>query len=82
VPIIVMKAGNKFLKKTKFVLLSGVKLSLRIQVWALKNARGSALSASPALRVVCFPFAMITFFVGTDVVAMSKTLLEDEEPSF
>jgi len=48
----------------------------------LKNARGSALSASPALRVVCFPFAMITFFVGTDVVAMSKTLLEDEEPSF
>jgi len=29
-----------------------------------------------------FPFAMITYSVGADVVAVSKTLLEDEEPSF
>jgi len=49
VPIIVMKVGNKFLKKTKYVLFSGVKLSLRIQGWVLKNARGSALSANPAV---------------------------------
>jgi len=33
-------------------------------------------------RVVCFPFAMITYSVGADVVAVSKALLEDEEPSF
>jgi len=33
-------------------------------------------------RVVCFPFAMITYSVGVDVVAVSKALLEDEEPSF
>jgi len=47
-----MKASNKFLKKTKFVLFSGVKLSLRIQGWALKNARGSALSANPTMPSV------------------------------
>jgi len=29
-----------------------------------------------------FPFAMITLMVGADVVAMSETLLEDEESSF
>jgi len=28
-----------------------------------------------------FPFAMITYSVGADVVAVSKTFLEDEEPS-
>jgi len=33
-------------------------------------------------RVVCFSFAMITYLVGADVVAVSKALLEDEEPSF
>jgi len=33
-------------------------------------------------RVVCFSFAMITYLVGADVVAMSKALLEDEESSF
>jgi len=33
-------------------------------------------------RVVCFPFAMITYSMGADVVAQSKALLEDEEPSF
>jgi len=33
-------------------------------------------------RVVCFPFSMITYSVGADVVAVSKALLEDEEPSF
>ena len=33
-------------------------------------------------RVVCFPFAMITFSVGADVVAVSRALLEDENPSF
>jgi len=27
------------------------------------------------------PFAMITYLVGADVVAVSKALLEDEEPS-
>jgi len=34
--------------------------------------------------VLCcmFPFAMITFSMGADVVAMSEALLEDEEPSF
>jgi len=32
-------------------------------------------------RVVCFPFAIITYSVGADVIAVSKTLLEDEEPS-
>jgi len=35
--------------KPEYVLFSGVRLSLRIQGWALKNARGSALSASPAV---------------------------------
>jgi len=29
-----------------------------------------------------FPFAMITLMVGAYVVAMSETLLEDEESSF
>ena len=29
-----------------------------------------------------FPFAMITYSVGADVVVVSKALLEDEEPSF
>jgi len=33
-------------------------------------------------RVVCFPFAMITYSVGADVVTVSKALLEDEESSF
>jgi len=33
-------------------------------------------------RVVCFPFAMITYSVGADVIAASKAVLEDEEPSF
>jgi len=34
--------------------------------------------------VLCcmFPFAMITYSVGAYVVAMSKALLEDEQPSF
>ena len=29
-----------------------------------------------------FPFAMITYSVGADVVVVSKAFLEDEEPSF
>jgi len=29
-----------------------------------------------------FPFAMITYSVGADVVKVSKAFLEDEEPSF
>jgi len=34
--------------------------------------------------VLCcmFPFAMITFWVGADVVAMLEALLEHKEPSF
>ena len=42
--------------------------------------------AYPCLLCVClvlyvFPFAMITYSVGVDVVAVSKALLEDKEPS-
>ena len=36
-------------KKPEYVLFSCVRLSLRIQGWALKNARGLALSASRAV---------------------------------
>jgi len=32
--------------------------------------------------VVCFPFAMITYSVGADMIVVSKALLEDEKPSF
>jgi len=37
---------------------------------------------SVCLVLYYFPFAMITYLVGADVVAVSKVLLEDEEPSF
>ena len=39
-------------RKPEFVLFSSVRLSHRIQDWALKNARGSALSASPMVPSV------------------------------
>jgi len=29
-----------------------------------------------------FPFGIITYSVGADVVTVSKALMEDEEPSF
>jgi len=36
-------------RKPEFVLFSGVRLSFRIQGWALKTARGSSVSVSPAV---------------------------------
>jgi len=43
--------------------------------------------AYPCFLCVClvlyvFLFVIITYLVGADVVAVSKALLEDEEPSF
>ena len=43
---------NIFQWKPESVLFSGVRLSLRIQGWALKNARRLALSANPAVPSV------------------------------
>ena len=39
-------------RKPEYVLFFGVRLTLRIQGWALKNARGSALSVNPAVPSV------------------------------
>jgi len=49
-------------RKPESVLFSGARLSLRIQGWALKNVRGSALSANPAVPQRWDPYRFGTKF--------------------